>query len=176
MSNYIPISEPRSPAEMQSLSKDDTTRLIAQRNEVSSRATLVGSLIILGRFYDALAITEDEEKRQWIVKLIKAEERDDEHRCKCESSTDVQDYARMELAGIKEPEPILNPTPNYIRTYRHWSSKYNEMVSFYQCQECGCVQTLPDSKDISELNAQHYKIKQEALHAALKAGIPIRRL
>lgn len=178
MNDYKPVREPESPAEMGSMSADDTARLIAQRNESSARTTLIESLIFMGRFEEVLLITEDEDQKKWIVKLIKAEAREDDHRCGCKFSIDTTDYARLELYPPEEREKRKESTesPNYLRIYRHWSSKYNQMVSFYKCQVCGCIQTLPDSVQIDDLHASHYDNRRSAVDDALKQGFKFRRL
>lgn len=174
MTEYIPIEEPRSPAEMQSLSRDDLTRLIAQRTEMTSRPSLVESLIITGRFDEALLITNDEEQIRWINKLKKAESRDDDHRCQCTSTADFTDYVRYPNAE-EDGRQDIREMPRYMRTFRHFSLVYNDYITFYQCQECGCVQSLTDDKDIDELHAKFYINQQDVLTRELKTT-PVRKL
>lgn len=168
LTEYPYIPEPRSQAEMEALSQDDLQRLIAQRNEASARATLVESLILMGRLEEALIIELREDEKAWIRKLIAAEKQEDDHRCNCTSHVDAQDYVRK-----PEGEPVLVETPHYIRTYRHFSLRYERMAWFYRCQECECVQTLPDDQIIDEISAKRYAAQQQAVDEALKRGTPV---
>lgn len=153
------IQEPRSQAEMDALNSDQMQLLIAQRNEVSARAVLAEALIILGEFEEALLIEEREEQKVWIQKLIKAEEREDDHRCTCVNMLDITDYARLG----ENATPVYQQTANYIKTYRHWSPRRQQMLWFYQCTVCGCIQSLPDDQDIDDLHAGHYAKKNQVM-------------
>lgn len=168
----FPVPEPRSAQEAASLSRDEVELLMAQRGIESSRADLVERLIKTGEFEEALSIEKDEEKKKWINKLIVAEARDDDHRCNCKAIIDVTDYTRYPEG--KPDGPDLQTTPHYIRTYRHYSRKYQGMVWFYQCSVCGCIQSLPDDQNIDDLHALTYDNRQKALDRALQLGIPIR--
>lgn len=175
--DYIAIDEPRSPAEMESLSRDDLARLSAQRQEIVSRPSLVEALLYMGRFDEALMISKDTQQVVWINKIKKAELREDTHRCGCKSTIDCTDYVLLE----RLPEDQRNAaratreSPNYIRSFRYWSPRRSTYLTFYQCQECGCVQSLPDDTPIDELHTKHYDLQKAALTTELRKT-SIRRL
>lgn len=152
------VDEPNSLAAMNSLSQDEKQLLVAQRNEAASRRTLIEALVIMGRFQEALIVEDTEEGKAWIEKLIQAEAQDDSHRCECKAHIDQADYVRN-----PDAEPVLERTPHYIRTYRHYSHKYKAMVWFYQCSQCGSLQSLPDDQSIDELHEQIYGQRAKAL-------------
>lgn len=171
-SAYKIVEEPQSPAERDALTRDEAQLIIAQRNEISARATLVESLVLLGAFDAALAINTDPAQEKLILKMQKAELRDENHRCNCVATIDTQDYVRF---GEDAP-PKKVQVANYINTLRFWSREYGKMTTFYQCSECGCVQALPDGMSISDLNDQRQAKAEAALSQALAQGIRVRKL
>lgn len=186
MSNYINIKEPESPAEMQSLTRDDVSRLVAQRQIKDSIPSVIESLVFLGRFEAALSLLDlslanddfTKEKRTFVTRLLKAESRDDDHKCECKSEIDLTDYVRLELLPESERSKhiLLKEQPRYIRKYRFFSTNRNEWMWFYECQECHCIQALPDHKQIDELHAQQYNNAEQVLSEAFKSGVPVRDL
>lgn len=160
MGVYTPLEEPRSPAQMASLTNDDAMRLIAQRTEKAARADLVHSLAIMGRFEEALEIETDDEKKAWLKAMIAAEEAPDEERCKCRHFIDVADYARNPNA-----EPVPKAAPNYLPQFRHWSEKYGAMVWFRVCHMCGHPQTIDGEMD--EVHSFHVQEQANALDTLL---------
>ena len=165
------IPEPGTPSQMEALTHDSMNRLIAQRNEATARATLIQALIVMGRLEEAQALELSDEGNSWINKLIKAESRDDDHRCECNASLDVQDYARF-----PDGDPVLKEMPRYIPTFRHYSMKYNAMVWFYKCSVCGCVQSLPDETPIDEFHTTYYDARQATLASHISKGVPVREV
>lgn len=135
---YIYIKEPVNPAKMDGLSRDDLARLMAQRQERSSRATLVTALCILGDFDGALAIVEDPARREWIIALRESEALDDDSRCNCQRMIDTADYTRNENA-----KPVLKPGRKFTPEFRFWSRKYGEMTWKHVCVVCGFANALP---------------------------------
>ena len=144
---YEPIPEPRSAPEMAGLTLDDQIRLTAQRQIEGSRASLLEAYCMLGRFEEALVIISYDltGRREWIQGLIDAEAAEDDARCGCKHTVDVADYARNPKA-----EPKLVPSANYVRSFRHWSSRYGRMVWHYRCALCGHANTLPDDIPVND--------------------------
>lgn len=139
---------------MDALTHDEAILLLAQRQEAGSRASLSEALMRMGRWDEALAVEVDPEKRAFITALKEGEERDDADRCGCVHTVDTTDYVRMGQA-IEEgkAEPTVEQAPNYLRTFRHWSSTHGGMVWAYICHLCGHVQGIPGA--IDDLHAGH---------------------
>jgi hypothetical protein len=136
---YKPIPEPTSPAQMEALSRDDQTRLMAQRSAQSARATLVRSLCILGNFPEALRISNDPTEREWIKRVQASEICADDERCECVHLIDVADYTRNENA-----KPQMEPGRKFSPGFRYWSTHYGQMVWAHTCVVCGFVNSLPE--------------------------------
>lgn len=140
MGKYKPIAEPKTPMEMRTMVGDKMQLLVAQRQEASSRATLVSALCVMGRFGEALTLAPDEQK-DYVQALIAAENAPDDARCECIALNDVADYARNPNAAPKWVE-----ARKFARRLRHWSEKYNAMVWHYVCTRCGFANALPDDQ------------------------------
>lgn len=148
---YKPIPEPASPAQMESLTHDDKVRLIAQRQEATTRAQLVDALFVMGRLEEAIEIAENGPQRDYIRRVIEARDRPDDERCGCEYGIDTADYARN-----PEAKPKWEYAPNYLRGRRIWSTKHGEMCYIFECHvshedddPCGHMQLCPGFIDES---------------------------
>lgn len=164
---YVSIPEPSSPAEMESLSLDDHTRILAQRQEEGARTSLIQALCVMGRFDEALALESDSGRKAEIQSMIDAETAPDDERCECIYKVDVADYARN-----SDAEPKLEPAPNYLRGFRHWSTRYGQMVYVRRCHLCGHTQTIPEEMD--QTHEAHASAQQHAYHAELARGTKVR--
>jgi len=158
----MPIEEPRSLAEMESLTIDDKILIVSQRQEVGSRAQLVEALMRMGRWNEALVIEVDPENLKFIQSLKDGEEIDDRERCDCVHMVDTTDYVQHGKAiEAGEREPDLKQHPHYQRIFRHYSSSHGGMVWANRCHLCGHVQSIEG--DIDELHAAYSGVQTSTM-------------
>ena len=130
---------------MRGMNQDQQILLSAQRQEPSARASLVVSLVRMGRLEEALGIASETGlyPKAWVQEIFDAENEPDDKRCDCEHSHDEADYVKNPNAS-----PKLVSANNYRRKFRYWSAQYSQMVWFHACLLCGHANALPDAVKI----------------------------